>query len=141
MGDIKIPGKIRYEWREVIYIEVPPNKNFDKEIFPVITKLYKPFIPQGGSVINKNFVIITPDEISYFGISYNEDIEGWRQQIFLGAKQLELRIGIIIDRTDFVISNGQSFNLDKCSFERYNFYDEDRNLIKVRNPINKEDIL
>ncbi|NDV96184.1 hypothetical protein D0T84_14870 [Dysgonomonas sp. 521] len=141
MGDVKIPGKIRYGWREVIYIEVPAGKDFDKDIFQSITELHKPFIPRAGSVINKNFVIIPPDGISYSGLSYNEDIEGWRQQIFLGAKQLGLKIGIIVDRKDFVTSHGITYNLKDCTFERYNFYDANWNLVTSRTPVNKEDIL
>jgi len=141
MGDIKIPGKAKYEWREVIYIEVPPGKDFENEMFRDIITQHKPLIPKTGGMISENFVIIIPDGTLYFALSYNEDIEGWRQQILYGAKQFNLKIGFIMDEKEFITSDGETFTLEECTFERYNFYDKDRNLIKTRIPVNKEDII
>lgn len=138
MAEIKIPGKEEYEWREVIYIEVPPDKKFEEELFHEITTQHKPIIPQEGGVISENFIIIIPDGTTYFGLSYNKDIEGWRQQILYGTSLLKLDIGIIKDGKTFVTSGEKSISLTDCTFERYNFYNQDRQLVKNRVPIDKE---
>lgn len=138
MPEIKIPGRVEYEWREVIYIGVPQDKKFEEELFHKITTQHKPVIPQDGGVISENFVIIVPDGTAYFGLSYNKDIEGWRQQILYGAGLLKLSVGVIRDGRMFVTSENKSFDLTDCSFERYNFYDKDRQLVKRRVLVDKE---
>ncbi|WP_051697824.1 hypothetical protein [Prevotella sp. 10(H)] len=132
-----IPGRVKYDWREVMYLEVPSGTDFESDLFNKVISAHRPLIPKEGGVVSQNFVITTPDDTTYYCLSYNKDIEGWRQQIMLGAGILGLRIGIIKDEDLFITSKDEVYELEECRFEKYNFYDENRELIKERTLIDK----
>lgn len=98
-------------------------------------------IPQNGDVISENFIIITPKEERFYGLSYSKDISGWRMQIELGAQILHLKTARIEEGEYFHIEEGDKFKLEDCLFERYNFYNEESALIQDNTPIEKGEIL
>ncbi|MGQ7856654.1 hypothetical protein ACUN24_20645 [Pedobacter sp. WC2501] len=138
-----LPGKEGFEFREYRYIHIKSNMGgINKDNFvSAITDANKPLIPKSGGVINENFIIITPDEKRFYGLSYSKDISGWRQQIEKGAALLSVESAEIKNGEYFVISNGENYELKDCQFERYNYYDDMGNIVKSNTPVESSEIL
>ncbi|WP_284464132.1 hypothetical protein [Chryseobacterium sp.] len=141
--NVILPGKEEFDFREYRYIYIQSgNGKITKDNFVnIIASANSPLIPKTGGVLSENFIIITPDNKHFYGLSYSKDLIGWRQQIEKGIVILDLNIGEIKDGKYFSILNGEKYKLEDCQFERYNFYDETGNLIKSNTSVEKEKIL
>jgi hypothetical protein len=141
--NVFLPGKEELDSREYRYIYIQSsNGKITKDNFVnIVASTNSPLIPKNGGVLSENFIIITPDNRYFYGLSYSKDIIGWRQQIEKGVSILNLDMGEIKNGEYFSIINGENYKLEDCQFERYNFYDERGNLIKLNTPVEKEKIL
>lgn len=136
-----LPGKEEVEYREYRYVQII-GKNIEGNNFVNnIAGAHEPLIPQNGGVISENFIIITPVNEKFYGLSYSKDIVGWRAQIEKGAKILNLKTAKIENGKYFQIKDGNMFKLEDCLFERYNFYNEEGALVKHSEPVEKDEIL
>ena len=137
---IEIPGRIKYEHREVLYVELRLNKN-DKvnRYFNLVVNKHNSFIPKSGGAIAENFIITTPSGISFMGLSYNKDTEGWRRLIMAGAEELNLMTAFV-NESELVVSNGTILDLVDCSYEKYGFYDKNKKVVNKRTVIGLEEI-
>ncbi|MBV8327737.1 hypothetical protein [Chryseobacterium sp.] len=140
---VLLPGKEEFDFREYryIYIQSGNGKITKNNFVNIVSSAHTPLIPKNGGVLSENFIIITPDNRHFYGLSYSKDLAGWRQQIEKGSAILNLNIGEIKDGKYFSVLNGEKYKLEDCQFERYNFYDETGNLIQPNTPIEKEKIL
>ncbi len=122
MNNRRIPGTIEVEGREFRYVSDDGSgvfTNFNRkhdDLFFKVTSQYK--IAKTGGVISENCRLETIDNELFHGLSYKGDILGWRKQIELGAKKLNLIMGEIID-DKLVLSDGRSYNLYDCKYEFY----------------------
>lgn len=137
---IDIPGRNKYEHREVLYVELRLNKDENiNKYFNFVVNKHNSFIPKSGGAIAENFIITTPNRVSFMGLSYNKDIEGWRRKIIAGTEELDLKTASI-NELEFIISDGITLNLVDCSYEKYGFYDENKKLVNKRTPIELDEI-
>jgi hypothetical protein len=67
-------------------------------------------------MIEECFRIITPDNQLLHALSYKGDLEGWKKDIELGAKNLNL-LTAEIQGDKIVLSDGRSFKLSDCATE------------------------
>ncbi|RLJ79521.1 hypothetical protein [Pedobacter alluvionis] len=140
---IYLPGKEEFEFREYRYIHIKSNigKINKGNFVNAIAAANTPLIPKSGGVLNENFIIITPNEKRFYGLSYSKDISGWRQQIEKGAALLDVETAEIKNGEKFVVSNGENYDLKDCKFERYNYYDDMGNIVKSNIPVESSKIL
>ncbi len=145
---MKIVGVRDTKTRQNLYVEVlskekqelPDGRNgiLDRNtegILGQVIDAYKPLIPVNGGVGEQNFIIITPANKYFYAFDYSKDLEGWKQQIEKGAEIVGVRLAKIVDEKYFVISDGTTYPLVDCEFERYNFYYKDE---KGEHKIHKE---
>ena len=52
----------------------------------------------------------------FFAIQFNIDLEGWRKQIELGAKELGRATAKVLGG-DVIVSDGGSYPLSRCKIE------------------------
>jgi hypothetical protein len=112
----KIPGTIPSDTRKYIYIADDGTKRDFKMQFHKITENVSPRNAQYGGMGEEGFRIYLPDGSLFHGISYKGDLEGWRKDIELGAKNLNLPTAVIQDN-NIIISDGRSFKLSDCTTE------------------------
>ena len=110
-----IPGTTQNKTRKYIYIEDDGRGNFG-DLFNSITAKVIPRNATHGGMGEVGFRIITPDNTVFHGLSYKGDLEGWKQDIELGSKNLNLLIATIED-DKMVISDGRSYKLFDCQTE------------------------
>jgi len=138
---VYLPGKEEVEYREYRYVQILGCSTNEKNFISRLAGAHEPLIPQNGGVISENFIIITPENDKFYGISYSKDILGWRTQIEKGAKILHYKIAKIENGLYFQIENGNMFKLEDCLFERYNFYNEAGTFIGASEAVEKGEIL
>lgn len=109
-----IPGTIRVENREFLYIEDDGNDDFENDLFDKVTTQLAQPIAQSGGVINENCKLYIPTEKLYHCLSYKGDINGWREEIKQGAKILNLKTGRIICNDTIELSDGKFYSLKDC---------------------------
>lgn len=73
-----------------------------------------PPIPQHGGALLEHFAVKTPDQEDFYSIYFHGDVEGWRQQIELGAKQLGLKMAKVHE-DEFVLADGPAYLLSDCA--------------------------
>ena len=130
---VYLPGKEEVENREYRYVQISSGSPDKKNFISKLAGAHEPLIPQNGGVISENFIIVTPKNDKFYGLSYSKDIIGWRSQIEKGAKILLYKIA--------KIENGKISKLEDCLFERYNFYNEAGTLIEDSEAVEKGEIL
>jgi len=138
---VYLPGKEEVENREYRYVQISSGSTNKKNFISKLAGAHEPLIPQNGGVISENFIIVTPENDKFYGLSYSKDIIGWRTQIEKGAKILLYKIAKIENGIYFQIENGNMFKLEDCLFERYNFYNEAGTLIEDSESVEKGEIL
>ena len=89
--DPALPGTRPRDVGKVIYIFVPPGGDLS-EAFDEVTSRVDPPIPKEGAVLLEYWTIRTPTGDDFFSLYFHGDVDGWRQQIELGARQLGLKM-------------------------------------------------
>ena len=106
------------EGREFCYVEDNGNDRFEEKLSDKVTSQLKQPIAQSGGVMSENCKFWLPTDDLFHALSYRGDIEGWRQEIELGAKQLGLLTGKIVEN-NIELSNGRVYALSECKVEFY----------------------
>ncbi|MDV5357161.1 hypothetical protein QM201_20045 [Enterobacter asburiae] len=115
----EIPGSTPVGWREYRYISDDGHDNFlGNGLFNKLTSQIEPPVPTCGGAITENCKLWLPSGELLHALSYKGDIDGWRKQIELGAKQLGLFTGKIIGDSVF-LSDGRNYQLSDCRIEFY----------------------
>lgn len=138
---VYLPGREEVGYREYRYVQIVGNGINKNNFVNKLAGAHEPLIPQNGGVISENFIIVTPENDRFYGLSYSKDIVGWRTQIEKGAKILLLKIAKIENGQYFQVENGNTFKLADCLFERYNFYNEAGTFIEDSEAVEKSEIL
>jgi hypothetical protein len=118
-----IPGTLSISGRNFMYIQGEDENHFEKifrEMGELIRSLKadKTQFPQSGGMITENVEIITPDGISFFGISYKGDLKNWEKCVRTFANDRNLKLAIPFQKV-FQVENGRAYSFDECSV---NFY-------------------
>ncbi|MGL6125829.1 hypothetical protein, partial [Chryseobacterium artocarpi] len=74
--NVILPGKEEFDFREYRYIYIQSgNGKITKDNFVnIIASANSPLIPKTGGVLSENFIIITPDNKHFYGLSYSKDL-------------------------------------------------------------------
>ncbi len=108
-----LPGTRPQDAGKVIYIGFPAAADV-VESFEKVTSKIDPPIPKHGGALLKPWVVQTSDRERFYSLYFHGDVEGWRQQIELGAKQLGLKMAKVHDDR-FVVVEGPSYLLADCT--------------------------
>jgi hypothetical protein len=122
--DLKIPGTIYNENREVLYFSCENNSDLEAlgDLFETIIKSGTGnFMPEGGA-ITENCTITLPNGYCFYAISYKGDLEGWRKWVLSGATNLG-RETAVIDGDKILTSGGDEAILSDCKV-RFLGFDE-----------------
>lgn len=115
----EIPGTISFEWREFRYVSDDGHEKFvGKGLFDKLTNKINPPIPTDGGAISENCKLWLPSGELLHALSYKGDIDGWREQVEQGARQLGLFTGKIVNNK-VILSDGRSYELTECKVEFY----------------------
>lgn len=71
-----------------------------------------------GSAFIEGCRVFLPDGSAFYGLSYWNDIEGWRKNVEEGAKALGLKLAWI-EGEEFVVEDGRRFPISDCRYEFY----------------------
>jgi hypothetical protein len=132
MYKIEIPGVEIFEPREYRYILINENEKFEnktKGIFSKITTCHEEPLPEGG-ILAEGFIIVTPNNEKYYGLSYRGNIEGWRKEIEKNAELDNRKFGKIINKDIFWINDNTEYNLKDCEYYGYGYLGKDHKPIK-----------
>ncbi len=110
-----IPGLIPLEGVVVVYFSFSRKDNAGKQ-FKKITNYTNPPFAQHGGVSESGCHIQSPDGGAFHAISYHGDLDGWKQDIEAGARAFNSVLARI-ESGCLVVSDGRSFDLDKCKIE------------------------
>jgi hypothetical protein len=111
--DPALPGTRARDPGKVIYVLLRPGAEM-LESFEEVTAKVNPPIPKHGAALHEHFAVKTPDQETFYSIYFHGDVEGWRQQIELGAKQLGLKMAKVHE-DKFVVSEGPAYLLLDCA--------------------------
>jgi hypothetical protein len=98
--------------REFSYVYDDRKQPFSA-FFKRLVRHVDPPIPKDGGVVNDGCELTLPTGEVFQAISYRGDIDGWRQQIELGAKALGVQLARIVDDS-IVLDDRRSFKLSDC---------------------------
>lgn len=112
-----VPGANHLEGEDVVYAEDKLNGDFAGIFSKMIHQVSPPLMTSGGAVLD-GCVLTIPDGRSFQAITYRGDLEGWRQQIELGAKAMGIVLGRI-EGVKLVLNDGGRAELSECKAEFY----------------------
>lgn len=111
----RVPGIIPIESREVRYVEDFGSESFEVLFERLAWRINPPVMKKGGALI-EGCVLTLPSGRRFQAISYKGDIEGWRQQVALGASALHVMLGRV-EGGELVLEDGSSYPLAECKVE------------------------
>ena len=82
--------------------------------FLVLLSLSTIALPAAAQAVGDAFTLTTPDQEIFYSIYFHSDVQGWRQQIELGAKQLGLKMAKVHE-DKFVVNEGPAYLLSDCT--------------------------
>lgn len=101
---------------KTIYFSVKPSDNNGKVFIQLLNYTNSPFAQFGGAS-ESGLKIITPEGEIYYGIDYHGDVDGWLQDIVLGAEALKSNLAYIFENKFYIITNKNIFLLSDCIVE------------------------
>lgn len=113
VDDPMLPGTRPRDAGKVIYVLLPPGAN-PSDAFDEVTSKVDPPIPKEGAVLLEHWVIQTPDGQQFYSLYFHGDVEGWRQQIELGATQMGLKMAKV-EGDKLEVTDGPAFLLSDCA--------------------------
>ena len=96
----------------VRYVSFDDPASIPKLFDEVLNKIEPNLMKSGGAILEGTKLEL-PDGGHFFAIQFNDDLEGWRKQIELGAKELG-RATAKVQGGDVIISDGRSYPLSSC---------------------------
>lgn len=111
--DPMLPGTRPLDAGRVIFVFLPDYADSSHE-FDRVTSRIDPPIPTNGAVLFDQWLVKTPAGEIFYPLFFHGDVEGWRQQIELGATQLGRKMAKV-EGDKFIISGGPAFLLSDCA--------------------------
>ncbi|GEM_PF-2250901 len=111
----KVPGTRPGEEASVRYVSFDDPASIPKLFHEVLNKI-KPYLRKSGGATLEGTRLELPDGGHFFAILFTVDLEGWREQIELGAKALG-RATAKVQGGDIIVSDGRSYPLSSCKIE------------------------
>lgn len=112
VDDPMLPGTRSQDIGKVIYVLLQDHAD-SYDAFDELFLSVSPPIGTHGAVLVEDWLVRTPPGEIFYPLFFHGDVEGWRRQIELGAKQLGLKSARIED-DDFLVSGGPEFPLSEC---------------------------
>jgi len=113
VDDPMLPGLRPHDAGKVIFAFLPDYADPEDEFHKVTSKIDPP-IPKNGGVLFDSWLVKTPAGDVFYPLYFYGDVEGFRQQIELGATQLGLKMAKV-EGDKFVVSGGPAFLLSECT--------------------------
>jgi hypothetical protein len=113
VDDPMLPGTRPRDTGKVIYVFLPPDSD-PSDAFREVTGKIDPPIPKAGAALMEHWQVETPNGEKFYSLYFHGDVEGWRQQIELGAHQLGLQMAKVRD-DKFMVLDGSTFLLSDCA--------------------------
>ena|SRR5688572_15094443 len=113
VDDPTLPGTRPQDIGRVIYVLLQRHTDSYDAFDEVISKV-RPTIATHGAALVEDWLVKTPTGEIFYPLFFHGDVEGWRQQIELGATQLGLKMAMI-KGDKFAVSDGPSFPLSNCA--------------------------
>jgi len=113
VDDPMLPGTRPRDTGKVIYVFLPPGAD-PSSAFDEVTSWVDPPIPKNGAVLLEHWLVQTPDGQEFYSLYFHGDVEGWRQQIELGATHLGSKMAKV-EGDKFVVLGGPAFLLSDCT--------------------------
>jgi len=76
----------------------------------------EPILTKSGGATLEGTKLQLPDGGHFFAIQFNDDLEGWRKQIELGAEAFGRATAKVLGG-DVIVSDGRSYPLSSCKIE------------------------
>jgi hypothetical protein len=111
----KVPGTRPGEEASVRYVSFDDSASIPELFHEVLHKIQPRLMKSGGAILEGTKLEI-PDGGHFFAIQLNDDLEGWRKQIELGAKELGRATAKVLGG-DVIVSDGRSYPLSSCKIE------------------------
>jgi hypothetical protein len=111
----KVPGTRPGEEASVRYVSFDDPASIPELFHEVLNKIQPLLMKTGGATLEGTKLEL-PDGAHFFAIQFNLDLEGWRKQIELGAKELG-RATAKVRGGDVIVSDGRSYPLSSCKIE------------------------
>ena len=113
LDDWMLPGTTPRDADRVVYVFLPDHADPSHEFTKVISRVDPP-IPKNGAVSFDTWLVKTPAGEAFYPLSFHGDVDGFREQIELGAIQLGLKVAKI-EGDKFVVSGGPAHRLSDCT--------------------------
>jgi hypothetical protein len=111
----KVAGTRPGEEACVRYVSFDDPASIPKLFDEVLEKI-KPYLMTTGGATLEGTRLELPDGGRFFAILFNLDLEGWRKQIELGAKELGRATAKVLGG-DVIVSDGRSVPLSSCKVD------------------------
>jgi hypothetical protein len=110
----KVPGTRPGEEASVRYVSFDDPASIP-ELFHEVLNKPEPFLMDGGAILEGTKLEL-PDGGHFFAIQVSYNIEGWRKQVEIGAKELG-RATAKVQGSDVIVSDGRSYPLSSCKIK------------------------
>jgi hypothetical protein len=111
----KVPGTGPGEDASVRYVSFDDPASIPKLFDEVLDKIEPNLMKSGGAILEGTKLEL-PDGGHFFAILFSDDLEGWRKQTELGAKELGRATARVVG-SDVIVSDGRSYPLSSCKVE------------------------
>ncbi len=107
-----LPGTRPQETDRVVYVLLLGHIDSYDAFDDVISRA-SPRIATHGAVLVEDWLVKTPAGETFYPLFFHGDVEGWRQQIELGANKLGLKMAKV-EGDKFLVLDGPTFSLSDC---------------------------
>jgi hypothetical protein len=111
----RVPGTGPGEEASVRYASFDDPASIPKLFDEVLDRIRPKLVNSGGAILEGTKLEL-PDGGHFFAIQFSVDLEGWRKQIELGAKELGRATAKVLGG-DVIVSDGRSYPLSSCKIE------------------------
>jgi hypothetical protein len=111
----KVPGTKPGQEASVRYVSFDDPASIPKLFDEVLDKIEPKLVNSGGAILEGTKLEL-PDGGHFFAIVFSFDLEGWRRQIELGAKELGRPTAKVLGG-DVIVSDGRSYPLSSCKIK------------------------
>ena len=111
----KVPGTKPGQETSVRYVSFDDPASIPKLFHEVLNKIKPKFVKNGAAFLEGTKLEL-PDGGLFFAIVFTVELEEWRKQIELGAKELGRATAQVLGG-DIIVSDGRSYPLSSCKIE------------------------
>lgn len=111
-----LPGAMRVEGREFMYIEISKGQNFSRLMDDAFETCQTLPMPQDGGALEEKVRVILPDQTTLLALSFRGDLSGWRN-ILIGYCTETGRVWAKLKGQVFALSDGTEVPVDDCEVE------------------------